>query len=69
MAPAGTPAAIIARLNAEIVRALKEPETAKLIEAQAIQIVASTPEEFAAFIRKDVVLWKEVAKQARIEVK
>ena len=69
MAPAGTPPAIVKRLNTEIVKALKEPHTAKLIEAQAIQIVASTPEEFAAFIKKDVVLWRDVARQAHIEVK
>jgi tripartite-type tricarboxylate transporter receptor subunit TctC len=69
MAPAGTPPAIIKRLNTEIVKALKEPDTAKLIEAQAIQIVGSTPDEFADFIKQDVVLWKNVAKQARIEVK
>jgi tripartite-type tricarboxylate transporter receptor subunit TctC len=68
MAPSGTPPAIIKRLNTEIVKALKEPEVAKLIEAQAIQIVGSTPEEFAAFVRKDVVLWKDVAKQAKIEI-
>src|SRR6201995_2269322 len=69
MAPAGTPPTIVKRLNTEIVKALREPDTAKLIEAQAIQIVASTPEEFAAFIKKDVVLWRDVAKQAKIEVK
>jgi tripartite-type tricarboxylate transporter receptor subunit TctC len=69
MAPSGTSPAIIKRLNTEIVKALKEPATAKLIEAQAIQIVGSTPDEFVAFIKKDVVLWKNVAKQARIEVK
>jgi tripartite-type tricarboxylate transporter receptor subunit TctC len=68
MAPAGTPAPIIRRLNTEIVKALKEPDTAKLIEAQAIQIVGSTPEEFAAFIKRDVVLWRDVAKQAKIEI-
>ena len=68
MAPAATPPAILKRLNTEIVKALKEPDTAKLIEAQAIQIVASTPEEFAAFIKQDVLLWKDVAKQAKIEI-
>ena len=68
MAPAATPPAILKRLNTEIVKALKEPDTARLIEAQAIQIVASTPEEFAAFIKQDVLLWKDVAKQAKIEI-
>src|SRR5262249_22198021 len=69
MAPAGTPPAIIKRLNTEIVKALKEPDVAKLIQAQAIQIVGSSPEEFAAFIKKDTVLWRDVAKQAKVEVK
>ena len=41
LAPAGTPPAIIDRLNAEIVKALKDPETIKLIEAQAMQIVGN----------------------------
>ena len=69
MAPRGTPPAIVKRLNAEIVKALKQPETTKLIEAQAMQIVGSTPEEFAAFIKQDIVLWKDVARQAKVEVK
>jgi len=69
MAPAATPPAIVKRLNTEIVKALKAPDVAKLIEAQAIQIVGSTPEEFAAFIKKDTVLWRDVAKQAKVEVK
>jgi tripartite-type tricarboxylate transporter receptor subunit TctC len=68
MAPAGTPPAIVKRLNTEIVKALKEPDTEKLIQAQAIQIVASTPDEFAAFIKKDVLLWRDVAKQAHIQI-
>ena len=51
-----------------LIKALKDPETAKLIQAQAIQIVASTPEDFAAFIKRDVVLWRDVAKQAKIQI-
>jgi len=69
MAPAGTPPAIIGRLNAEIVKALRDPETAKLIEQQAIQIVGNTPQQFSDFIKQDIVLWKEVAHEAKVEVK
>jgi tripartite-type tricarboxylate transporter receptor subunit TctC len=69
MAPSGTPPVIVKRLNTEIVKALKQPDVAKPIEAQAIQIVGSTPEEFAAFIKQEIVLWKDVAKQAKVEVK
>jgi tripartite-type tricarboxylate transporter receptor subunit TctC len=69
LAPAGTPPAIIDRLHAEIVTALKDPETVKLIEAQAIQIVGSSPQAFAGFIKQDIGLWKDVAQQAKVEMK
>jgi len=69
LAPAHTPPAIIARLRAEILEALKDPETRTLLESQAMQIVGSSPEAFASFIRQDSALWKEVAEQARIEVR
>jgi tripartite-type tricarboxylate transporter receptor subunit TctC len=68
MAPARTPRPIIDRLNAEIVKALKDPQIAKLIEAQAIQPVGNSPEAFASFIKEDVAKWKDVAAQAKIEV-
>ena len=69
LAPAHTPPAIIAKLRAEILEALKDPETRTLLESQAMQIVGSSPEAFASFIRQDSALWKEVAEQARIEVR
>ena len=69
LAPARTPPAIIDRLNAEIQEALKDPETKALLEGQAMQIVGSSPQAFASFIKQDIAVWKEVALQARIEVK
>jgi len=69
LAPANTPPAIVAKLNAEILGALKDPETRTLLESQAMQIVGSSPEAFAGFIRKDIAIWKEVADQAEIEVR
>jgi tripartite-type tricarboxylate transporter receptor subunit TctC len=69
MAPARTPQPIIDRLNAEVVKALKDPDTIKLIQAQAIQPVGNSPEAFASFIKQDIAMWKDVAAQAKIEVK
>jgi tripartite-type tricarboxylate transporter receptor subunit TctC len=69
LAPAKTPPAIVAKLNAEIVQALKDPETKALLERQAIRVVGSSAQEFASFIKQDIAVWKEVADQARIEVK
>jgi len=69
MAPARTPSAIVDRLNTEIVKALKDPEVIKLIEAEAIQVVGSSPQEFADFIKRDIVLWNSVAHEAKVDVK
>lgn len=51
LAPAHTPPGIVARLNAEIVEALKDPETRALLEGQAMQIVGSSAQAFADFIK------------------
>jgi tripartite-type tricarboxylate transporter receptor subunit TctC len=69
LAPANTPPAIVNRLNAEIVKALKDPETATLLEKQAMQTIGNSPQAFADFIKQDIAVWKQVAEQARVEVK
>jgi tripartite-type tricarboxylate transporter receptor subunit TctC len=69
LAPSGTPPAIIDRIYAVIEKALQDPATIKLIEQQAIQIVGSSPQAFAGFIKQDIGLWKEVAQQAKVEMK
>jgi tripartite-type tricarboxylate transporter receptor subunit TctC len=68
LAPARTPPAIIKKLNAEIVKALQDPETKALLVNQAMQTVGNTPEEFTAFIQKDIATWKAVAKAATVTV-
>jgi tripartite-type tricarboxylate transporter receptor subunit TctC len=69
LAPAHTPAAIVDKLNTEIVKALKDPETRNLLEKQAIQVVGNSPDAFASFIRQDIAVWKQVADQANVEVR
>ena len=69
LAPARTPPEVVNRLNAEIVKALRDPGTAKLLEAQAMQTVGNSPEAFASFIKQDIAIWKEVADQAKVEVR
>jgi tripartite-type tricarboxylate transporter receptor subunit TctC len=68
LAPSGTPPAIIRKLNEEIARALADPETNKLLTNQAMQTVGNTPEAFAAFIQKDIAIWKAVAASANVTV-
>jgi tripartite-type tricarboxylate transporter receptor subunit TctC len=69
LAPAGTPPNVIKRLNSEIVSALQHPETKTLLVNQAMQTVGNSPEEFAAFIKQDIAIWKAVAKEADVSVK
>jgi tripartite-type tricarboxylate transporter receptor subunit TctC len=69
LAPANTPPAIVIKLNAEIVTALKDRETRTLLEQQAMQIIGSSPVAFAGFIKEDIAIWKEVADQAKVEIR
>src|ERR1044071_8900797 len=68
LAPAKTPPAVVKKLNEEIVKAVQEPATRELLANQAMQAVGNTPEEFAAFIQKDIAIWKEVAAAAKVTV-
>lgn len=52
-APAGLPQPILARLNAEVVKGLTQPEVKSKLEAGGLQVVANSPEEFAKIQRAD----------------
>ncbi len=67
LAPAKTPRSIIERLNKEIVTYLRLPEVMEKMTADGNEIIASTPEEFAAFVRAETVKWAKVAKAAGIK--
>ena len=60
MVPAGTPAAIVQRLNQELRNALADAEVAKLARSQGLNPAPSTPQEFASVIKADYEKWKKV---------
>lgn len=64
LAPAGTPPDVINRLNSTIVAALKTPEIRTRFANQGADVVASTPAEFSEFIRREIVKWTKVIKDA-----
>jgi tripartite-type tricarboxylate transporter receptor subunit TctC len=66
LAPAGTPKAIINKLNTEINAALKLPDVKTKLEAAGIDIQGGTPQEYAALIKSDLAKWNKVIKQAGI---
>jgi tripartite-type tricarboxylate transporter receptor subunit TctC len=65
-APAGTPAAVIAKLNAEIARYLRLPETQKRFEAEGVEADFQTPEEVRKMLPVEIAKWANVAKVANI---
>ena len=67
IAPAGTPAAIIAKLNATLNEILLDPDVLKQISDTGSQPGGGTPEDFAHFIRAETAKWAKVIKSARIE--
>ena len=64
---AGTPGAIVNRLGDEMRRALAKPEAATQLNALGAQIIGDTPEQFAAFLRKDHERWSRVIKTAGVK--
>jgi tripartite-type tricarboxylate transporter receptor subunit TctC len=67
LAPAGTPAAVVNRLQAEIVRAVKAPEVQAAMANEGADPVGSSADEFAAFIRSEIAKWTQVVKTAGIQ--
>jgi len=60
VAPAKTPQAIVARLNAEIVKVLALPDVRNQFAIQGIEVIGGTPEQFASYIRDEIAKWAKV---------
>ena len=67
LAPAGTPRDIIDKLQKEIAVRILAPETRDSLSKQGAEPVASTPDQFAAFIKAEMVKWSAVIKTAGLE--
>ena len=67
-APAKTPAAIITRLNQEIVRFLSTTETKERLINASVEAIGSTPEQLAATVKSETAKWAKVIKDAGIRV-
>jgi tripartite-type tricarboxylate transporter receptor subunit TctC len=63
VAPRGTPAGIIGKLQAEVAKALADPAIKTKADASGLFPATSTPAEFAAFIRKEAQRWSTVVKE------
>ncbi len=64
LAPAGTPPSVVARLQSEIARAVALPDVREqLAQKQGINLIASTPDQFAAHIRSEIAKWARVVRE------
>lgn len=69
LVPAGTPAAIVDRLNKEVVKAVRHPDVSKALLQQTVEPVGSTPTEFDKFLRAEYDKWGKVVSDAKLNVK
>ncbi|HEY8249441.1 MAG TPA: tripartite tricarboxylate transporter substrate binding protein [Burkholderiales bacterium] len=67
LAPAGTPREIVMRLNAETVKALKDPQVNKTLRAGRIFPIGNTPEEFGAMMREGHAAWGRVIRETGVK--
>jgi tripartite-type tricarboxylate transporter receptor subunit TctC len=64
LAPAGTPAAIVARLQLEFAKELKLPDVRERIAALGFEAVGSSPQEFGEFVKSELAKWAQVARES-----
>jgi tripartite-type tricarboxylate transporter receptor subunit TctC len=67
LAPAGTPKAVIDRLNREIVRVVRAPEFAQVLSGEGATAVGNSPAEFDAIIRADIAKWAKIIRENNIK--
>ena len=68
LAPAATPPEIVAKLNAELVKAAKAPELGERMVADGGEALGTTPEEFARHLASEINRWHKVVRDARIRL-
>jgi tripartite-type tricarboxylate transporter receptor subunit TctC len=66
--PAGTPAAIVERLNAELNKVIASPDVRARLAQQGAEPLGGTPAQYAAYIQSESVKWSAVIKSAGVKV-
>ena len=66
-APAGTPLEIVAKLNVEVQKIMRSPDVQKRLEAEGARFIPTTPGQFAAFQKDELVKWAKIIKDANIK--
>jgi len=67
LAPAGTPQAVVRKLNGAIVTVPAAPDLRENLVNQGTEVIASSPDEFAQFLRADLARWRKVITDAGVK--
>jgi tripartite-type tricarboxylate transporter receptor subunit TctC len=67
LAPAKTPPEIVNRLNAEVTKALASAEVKEKLQAQGADLLGSTPEQYAAYLKSEIERWSKVVKSSGVQ--
>ena len=68
VAPASTPAQLVARMNADVLRALKQDDLRQKMSSQGAEIAGTTPEEFARYMREGREKWDRLIRELKIPI-
>lgn len=68
LAPAGTPRAVIGRLAEAVSRTVKSPDARERLVAAGLEVVESTPAEYAAYRKRDLAMWARMIKEANVRL-
>ncbi len=65
-APAGVPQPVLAKLQADVVKVLTQPDTEQRLAEQGIEVAATNSEQFTEFVKAEIAKWAKVVKEAGI---
>ena len=68
LAPAGTPAKILAKVNADVVKLLQAPQVAERFAAAGLDVQPGTPQEFTQYVKSELAKWSQVVRTAGLKV-
>ncbi|MBQ1763165.1 MAG: tripartite tricarboxylate transporter substrate binding protein, partial [Aquincola sp.] len=68
LVPAGTPPAVVDKLNAELTRIIRSPEVRQRLTAQGAEVYTMTPTEFSSFFERERKHWATVVAQGNVKL-
>ena len=68
LVPAGTPDALVQRVSADVTRVIRQPDAQERISSEGGEVVASSPAQFADFIKRELAKWSSAAKQSNATI-